>query len=303
MSWKNLASVAVCALLASPAWAQPTLTITGGRQNGANRVWNVAVTPDDSLFNVSCAICDPANTLGGALALELGLRATGGNILSVSAANNATRIEQPANPGNVVFGWETLTTLDDGDFPVGIQVGTAADANEAFAALGGTFFTNGNNQDILTVVTQASVTSLAFGGRYNADGSMAAVDAFVNARVAQDLTNFDAGNSGSVVPLATRFTGDMNGDGLANFGDLNSVVSALTTAAVYEAAFPHLNRIDRGDASGDGLLNFGDLNSLVTVYTAGGSGSATAVPEPSSIALVMIMCCLGGFAYCRRYRN
>ena len=84
MSWKSIVTAGVLCVLASPAFADPTLTVTGGRQTrtavvaNQRRVWNVAVAPDLT-----------ASPTGSPLAVELGFRATGGNILSISGAQNA----------------------------------------------------------------------------------------------------------------------------------------------------------------------------------------------------------------------
>jgi hypothetical protein len=78
--------------------------------------------------------------------------------------------------------------------------------------------------------------------------------------------------------------GDLNGDGLVNFGDLTPFVKALTDIPGYEAMFPGIDRVAACDVSGDGLCNFGDLTPFVSLLT-GGPGSATSVPEPTSLCL------------------
>ncbi|HEY3391536.1 MAG TPA: dockerin type I domain-containing protein [Lacipirellulaceae bacterium] len=302
MSWKSLVSAGLVCVLAAPVLAAPTLTVTGGRRTtsttGANnvRIWNVAVSPDLAL--------DPA---GSPLALELGFRATGGNILGISSLQNmapeATRVEKEddpnGQPGQQVFGWETLVDLGGGNMkPVGTQVGSGADANEAVAYIGTNIFTTANRFDVITIRTDPSVTSLAWGGRYNADHSMAALDAFVNGRVAQSTgattaENYDtfAGSLAANAAGTTRFLGDMNGDGSVNFSDLAGFGSALTNAAAYRTQFPHLNRIGRADANGDGAVNFSDLagfGQLILGTAPTGSGSSlggSAVPEPGTFVL------------------
>ena len=300
--------ILACSLwgIASVAFAAPTITVTGGRLNRASnpvRVWNLAVAPDLNL--------DPTGT---PLALELGFRASGGNILSVMSNPNPPVPPNPdgtpgpgggpvefLNPGNVIFGWETLTQLESGMFPVGLQVGTGADSNEAFAAVGTAVLRTSHRYDLLKIVTQASVTSLAWGGRYNADGSLAAVDAFVGGRIAQgepqqDAVNFH-GYSGTLPqnpPGATRFLADMNGDGNTNFGDLAAFGSAVLQPQNYIVQFPHLNRLARCDINGDGQCNFAELAPfgqliLGTGVTAAGTSLAIrATPEPSCSTLTCV---------------
>jgi hypothetical protein len=304
MSWKSLVSAGLLCVLASPLLAAPTLTVTGGRRTttttGANnvRIWNVAVSPDLAL--------DPT---GSPLALELGFRATGGNILGISSTQNQTpevnRVEHTDNPGAVIFGWETLSDTDgDGsvetngdDEPVGHQVGTGANATQGVSYIGTNIFTTAQKQDLITIRTDTSVTSLAWGGRYNADHSMAAVGAFINGRIAQSTgattsENYDtfAGSLAANAAGATRFLGDMNGDGSNNFTDLGGFGQALTNAAAYRAANPHLNRF-RADVNGDGAINFSDLGGfgqiiLGTAPTGAGSAlGGSAVPEPAAFVL------------------
>ena len=46
MSWKSLVTASLLCVLASPAFAVPTLSITsGGLDASGNWVWNVAITP------------------------------------------------------------------------------------------------------------------------------------------------------------------------------------------------------------------------------------------------------------------
>jgi hypothetical protein len=229
----------VLCVLASPVFADPTLTVTGSRLTrpavpaNARRVWNIAIAPDLA-----------ASPGGSPLAVELGFRAIGGNIISISSdQNEPSRVEKEddpnGQPGNVIFGWEALTDVGGGNMqPIGTQVGTGANADEAVAFVGTNDFTTGSRQDLLTIVTDASVTSLEWGGRYNTNGSLAAVGAFVSGRIAQVMgttaANFHSYDSSLAAnaPGATRFLADMNGDGNTNFGDLASFGQALTNPKI-----------------------------------------------------------------------
>ncbi len=309
MSWKSIVSAGVLCVLASPVFGDPTLTVTGSRLTlppvpaNARRVWNVAVSPD--------LVLSPT---GSPLAVELGFRATGGNIISISGAQNApSRVEHEddpnGQPGNRIFGWEAQVDVGGGNMqPIGTQVGTGAATADAVAFIGTADFTTAARQDLLTIVTDASVTSLAWGGHFNANGTAAAVGTFVNGRIAQasgaTTTNFHSyvGSLAQNGAGATRFLADMNGDGNTNFGDLLGFGQALTNAAAYTAANPHLNRVGRGDINGDGNLNFGDLAGFGMKLTGtpgagagldGGSGAS--VPEPTSCVLVALGAALAMF--------
>ena len=311
MSWKSLVTAGLLCVLASPAFAAPALTVTGSINNKAGspvRVWNVAATPDLALDSPT------------ALALELGFQATGGNILSISATPNMAAAAAPAparvdfdtNPGNVIFGWETLTDLGGGNMkPVGVQIGSAANANKAVAFLGSNLFSDAGSRDLLTITTDSSVTSLAWGGRYNADGSMAALTGSLPAlaRIAQgngaSSANFQeasfAGSLGAVGATNLRFLGDMNGNNSVNNLDVVPFSNALAGQAAFKTANPRLN-ILRGDINGSGTFNNLDVVpfSQILAGSVSGSGSVAAVPEPASLVLLG---CVVAFASSVRRRG
>jgi len=61
-------------------------------------------------------------------------------------------------------------------------------------------------------------------------------------------------------------TGDMNCDGVVNFGDINPFVLALSNPASYAQAFPNCN-VQNGDINGDGVVNFTDINAFVALLS------------------------------------
>lgn len=63
--------------------------------------------------------------------------------------------------------------------------------------------------------------------------------------------------------------GDMNCDGVVDFGDINAFVLALTDPDGYAAAYPHCNLL-MGDCDGNGELDFGDINAFVALLSGGG---------------------------------
>jgi hypothetical protein len=60
--------------------------------------------------------------------------------------------------------------------------------------------------------------------------------------------------------------GDLNCDGLADFGDINPFVLALTNPAAYAVQFPNCD-IMTGDINEDGFVDFGDINPFVRLLT------------------------------------
>ncbi len=87
--------------------------------------------------------------------------------------------------------------------------------------------------------------------------------------------------SGGWMPyLLTRVTplpGDVNFDGVVDIFDIN-----LLSAHWGETG-------SAGDANGDGMVNIFDINMISSNWTpTGGAGSAAAVPEPSTLILILI---------------
>ncbi|MEW6199384.1 MAG: C25 family cysteine peptidase [Planctomycetota bacterium] len=60
--------------------------------------------------------------------------------------------------------------------------------------------------------------------------------------------------------------GDVNCDGLVDFGDINPFVLALTNPAAYEQQYPNCPFENR-DINGDGRCDFGDINPFVSLLT------------------------------------
>jgi hypothetical protein len=64
--------------------------------------------------------------------------------------------------------------------------------------------------------------------------------------------------------------GDLNCDGVVNFGDINPFVVRLSNPAAYQAAYPGCPDAN-GDINGDGAVNFGDINPFVALLSGGGA--------------------------------
>jgi hypothetical protein len=63
--------------------------------------------------------------------------------------------------------------------------------------------------------------------------------------------------------------GDLNCDGVADFGDINPFVLALSNPVAYAAAYPDCD-IQAGDINEDGAVNFRDINPFVVLLAGGG---------------------------------
>ncbi len=58
--------------------------------------------------------------------------------------------------------------------------------------------------------------------------------------------------------------GDVNCDGLVDFGDINPFVAAITDEALYRATYPNCDPM-YADVTGDGAADFGDINPFVAL--------------------------------------
>jgi hypothetical protein len=288
MSWtKSICYFAFCALLAAPAMAAPTLSVT--RSPGVSATggiqWTVGVTPDTAMFS------DPADApdrgLGGATGIDVGFTLTGRD--AATAVKNATNFDTDT-PGNSTFGDETAD--GEGDF-VGVQIGS--NASNVYAGLGSVFFTSGGVKNALTIgttpINTANLTStIAWGGAYNATGDAGTTHGII----AQDGAHFGVSGSSSF----TALIGDVNLDGVVNGTDLGILSGnwLLTSRHWGQGNF---------NGQTDNVVNGTDLGILSGNWLATSPGSlasgAVAIPEPSTLMIVGLG--LAGLAYARRCRG
>jgi hypothetical protein len=108
---------------------------------------------------------------------------------------------------------------------------------------------------------------------------------------AGSFTEIDPVNPDDYIPDNEGLNGDTNGDGQVNLDDLNAVRnnfgSAGTPGSTPGDAFPF-----------DGQVNLDDLNAVRNNF---GASAASAVPEPSSLALLALGAC-GGLGWVVRRR-
>lgn len=83
-----------------------------------------------------------------------------------------------------------------------------------------------------------------------------------------------------VVSLLRSIHGDLDGDGLVGSEDLDRV-----RANWGRSVTP--GDLDSGDANGDGIVDSGDLDVIRAAW--GQSAEASAVPEPSALALITVL--------------
>lgn len=91
--------------------------------------------------------------------------------------------------------------------------------------------------------------------------------------------------------------GDMDGNGVVDAFDVDDFELALAEPEKYMEKYPDLDPIKLGDISGDGELNAFDVNGFEQLLAGG--GAAAAVPEPASLALMI----LGGSLLAWRKRH
>ena len=249
MSWKSIAITGLLCVIASPAWADPSATATLlGLDTDGNWVWSVTATPDASMFHDSGPDGTPPNTVGGSLALEVGITASDRDL--VSAAANTTNFDKD-NPADDIAGFAFWTSADSG---VKANVAT----NQVVAGLGSTFLTAGTATEALRVHTvrptsTALTTSLTLSGAYTGNG-----------RVAQDGSNYDT-VTGALSKVGWAWQCE-SVDDATDLGDL-AILWQPTTMRHMQSG----QRWQDADFTGDGFVDLGDLAVLGANYGISGT--------------------------------
>jgi T5SS/PEP-CTERM-associated repeat protein len=195
-----------------------------------------------------------------------------GNFFGPGTANFNGGIAPGASPadvsfeGNIALAPANTLFIDLGGRTAGSQYDQLLVAGQA--SLGGTldvtlinnFMPALNDQfDIITFASHtggfAAYSGLDVGGHLALKPSLTATSFLLTARPAID--------------------GDINLDGAVNIFDINSVSANWNTAG------------PAGDANGDGIVNIFDINLISANWGATGGGGLTAVPEPTSLVLLV----------------
>jgi hypothetical protein len=255
-------------------------------------------------------VADPAP--GSPLAAELGFSS---NHVMVGIAPQSPLIFDDPNPGNVIWGWETLTDLggtgdcssgDPGNCPVGAQLEPAGvdPINEAFIAYGSVdLLSDTGFKNFATITTARPVTTdanvdyvetLSMSGTYGTGGNKGRI-AELNPTWTPTNGQFISLNHDTYAGSVTRNAraGDTNLDGnidIADYAELETNYLEAGTQHWYNGDYNGDNTVDIADYAllelnyleSYTVLSDGDINSSPT---PGGIG---AVPEPASMSLLAL---------------
>ncbi len=261
MSWKSFACVAaLSALIATPAFAVPTISVDLVR-NGSG----IAQLDANGDWQWELTVTTDA---AGSTASELEAFFTDSDLIT-AAIGNATVFDTP-NPTPSTLSFVTTNAVVPG--------GIASSGNEAVIAIGSVDVAAGDY--LLATFTTVGPATL---------GSLSST-----VSVAGNVAQLEANNAVASSYTATAYTGDINLDGVVNFTDITlfSPNFNQATTAGWKA----------GDFNGDGTVNFTDVTLLSpnfnTSAPGGAPATATAVPEPSS--LLIVLASISGLAIVRR---
>jgi hypothetical protein len=288
MSWKSLVTAGLLCVLASPVFAAPAVSVTnGGLDANGNWIWNVQISNSN-----------PIPTGDSPLAAELGFRETVASLISAAALNPGTNFDT-VNPGKSIFGWEVNGTGTNNN-PEGVQTNCASgctvnvagnNPNSVFSALGSIDFNTVGPHDYIQIITKgphaaspaeptaSRQTSITMSGAYSGNGRVA------EATGASTSTNYDT-YSGTFSKTATP--GDTNLTGGVDLTDFNTVLGNLGAGVHWQQGNFHGN--------GTGTTDLSDFNTVLGNLGApsggasigGGLSSGGAVPEPTSVCLLVL---------------
>jgi len=139
MNTKTFGFATVLCAISSMALAAPNLTVVPGGVQANNWVWNIDIGADTSLV---------PDGSGTPLAIEMGFRLTGAQLLSATIADPS--IFDTPNPGNFIFGWETPDPFSN-NHPYGLQL--HGSTSEIFVSYGSINLLTSAPHHFLKVIT------------------------------------------------------------------------------------------------------------------------------------------------------
>ena len=78
--------------------------------------------------------------------------------------------------------------------------------------------------------------------------------------------NYTADSVTVQVTHAPPLPGDLNCDGVVNFGDIYPFITALSSPTAYQQQYPNCDILN-ADCNGDGVVNFADINPFVAILS------------------------------------
>jgi hypothetical protein len=139
----------------------------------------------------------------------------------------------------------------------------------------------------LTISGWTYLTDQLFIGSGN---SGPAVDAGLTvAQLSQiQFADFHQGASISTSGEVTPLIGDIDQNGFVNTADINAMLVALTDVNFYQASksFTASDTLFELDMNRDGSISNFDIQAMLDYIASSGSGSVSAIPEPSSMLLL-----------------
>src|SRR5262249_1598566 len=100
-----------------------------------------------------------------------------------------------------------------------------------------------------------------------------------------------SGDANFIATMNHIVHGDFNGDGLVDAADIASMMDALADVPKFQTTnfVSNSDLVTMGDFEGDFTVTNADLQGLIDFLANGsGSGSVTAVPEPTALAMLSI---------------
>ena len=267
MSWtKFTCLLAICALMAAPAMADPSASLVG-EYDGSQFNWTLSFTPDATLF----ADYGTGEGTGGALGVSFQIEIPDGELVDGSSAIDLTNFQETIDGTDIITssvdpyaGTNTDGVIEYGSVSSDSSLGfTGSTVDAIMVSLGSKFFTAAGDYTALTFSTTGD--TVGYGGLLAQDGILT---------IAADYVTVE-----TTPPPA----GDFNGDGKVDGDDLSLLLGN------WGATVPPTPSGWTGAAPTAPAIDADELSALLGTWGVGvGSLSATSVPEPTSIALVAL---------------